>query len=40
MTGTDGAYRIQGVKQTSAQRYRVIWDGVVESPQITVGLAK
>ena len=39
-TGADGAYRIQGVTQTSAQRYRVIWDGVVESPQITVGLAK
>ena len=39
-TGADGVYRIQGVTQTSAQRYRVIWDGVVESPQITVGLAK
>jgi len=39
-TDADGAYRIQGIKQTLAQRYRVIWDGVRESRQITVALAK
>lgn len=39
-TDADGVYRIQGIKQTSAQRYRVIWDGVSESRKITVALAK
>jgi hypothetical protein len=39
-TAEDGAYAISGVTQTTAMRYRVIWDGVVESRRITVPMAK
>ena len=39
-TDETGAYTISGVTQTSAKRYRVVWDGVVESRRITVKLAK
>jgi hypothetical protein len=39
-TDVTGAYAFQGITQTSAKRYRVIWDGVAESSQATVALAR
>ena len=38
-TGADGAYSFV-VYQTAATRYRVIWDGVVDSSAVTVGLGR
>ena len=39
-TDATGAYSLAGITQTSGKRYRVIWDGVVESSQVTVALAR
>ncbi len=39
-TDATGAYSFEGLTQTSAKRYRVIWDGVVESSRATVGLTR
>ena len=38
-TDDTGAYQFASVTQTAAARYRVVWDGVCESGQATVGLA-
>ena len=38
-TDAAGAYVFPMVKQSTARRYRVIWDGVRESPQVTVTIA-
>ena len=39
-TGVDGAYAFEAVKQTSGKRYRVVWDGVRESLQVTVAMGQ
>jgi hypothetical protein len=39
-TLADGTYGFTGVKQSSSMQYRVIWDGVCESSQTTVGMAQ
>jgi hypothetical protein len=39
-TGADGAYAFEAVTQTSGKRYRVVWDGVRESLQVTVAMGQ
>ncbi len=39
-TDAAGAYLFPAVEQSLTRRYRVIWDGVHESPQVTVTLTK
>ena len=39
-TGVDGAYAFEAVTQTSGKRYRVVWDGVRESLQVTVTMGQ